>query len=51
MRLIALGQVNKQVATALGISPKTVNTSTPSAGVTTRAGAALVAVGHGLLAP
>jgi HD-GYP domain-containing protein (c-di-GMP phosphodiesterase class II) len=54
LRLIARGQLNKQVATALGISPKTVGRHIEhlyaKAGVTTRAGATLFAMEHGLLA-
>ena len=55
LRLIARGQSNKEVATALGISPKTVGHHVEhiyaKAGVTTRAGATLFAMEHGLLAP
>ena len=47
------GLTQKQVATALGISPKTVGRHIEhlyvKAGVTTRAGAALFAMEHGLL--
>jgi DNA-binding NarL/FixJ family response regulator len=53
LRLIARGRVNKQVAAALGISPKTVGRHVEhiyaKAGVTTRAGATLFAMEHGLL--
>ena len=53
LRLIARGQVNKQVAAELGISPKTVGHHVEhiyaKAGVTTRAGAALFAMENGLL--
>jgi HD-GYP domain-containing protein (c-di-GMP phosphodiesterase class II) len=53
--LIARGEANKQVATALGISPKTVGRHIEhiyaKAGVTTRAGATVFAMEHGLLAP
>ena len=53
LRLIARGQANKQVAAALGISPKTVGRHIEhlyaKAGVTTRAGATLFAMEHGLL--
>ena len=55
LRLIARGRANKQVATALGISPKTVGHHIEhiyaKAGVTTRAGATLFAMEHGLLTP
>jgi HD-GYP domain-containing protein (c-di-GMP phosphodiesterase class II) len=51
--LIARGRVNKQVAAALGISPKTVGRHIEhiyaKAGVSTRAGATLFAMEHGLL--
>jgi HD-GYP domain-containing protein (c-di-GMP phosphodiesterase class II) len=54
LRLIARGRVNKQVAAALGISPKTVGRHVEhiyaKAGVRTRAGATLFAMEHGLLA-
>lgn len=54
LRLIARGHANKQVAAALGISPKTVGHHVEhiyaKAGITTRAGAALFAMDHGLLA-
>ena len=53
LRLIARGQANKQVAATLGISPKTVGHHVEhiyaKAGVTTRAGATLFAMEHGLL--
>ena len=52
LRLIARGHANKQVAAALGISPKTVGRHVEhiyaKAGVTTRAGATLFAMEHGL---
>jgi DNA-binding CsgD family transcriptional regulator len=55
LRMIARGLSNKQVAAALGISPKTVGHHVEhlyaKAGVTTRAGATLFAMEHGLLAP
>ena len=55
LRLIARGRANKQVAAVLGISAKTVGRHVEhiyaKAGVTTRAGAALFAMEHGLLAP
>ena len=51
--LIARGHANKQVADALGISPKTVGRHVEhiyaKASVTTRAGATLFAMEHGLL--
>jgi HD-GYP domain-containing protein (c-di-GMP phosphodiesterase class II) len=54
LRLIARGQAVKQVARALAISPKTVDTHVQhiyeKTGVSTRAGVALYAVEHGLLA-
>ena len=53
LRLIARGHANKQVAVSLGISPKTVGRHVEhiyaKAGVTTRAGATLFAMEHGLL--
>lgn len=53
LRLIARGRSNRQVATALVISPKTVGTHVEhiytKVGVTTRAGAALFAIEHDLL--
>ena len=53
LRLIARGLANKQVATRLGISPKTVGHHVEhiyaKAGVTTRAGATLFAMEQGLL--
>jgi len=53
LRLIARGLVNKQVARTLGISPKTVGTHLEhiyaKAGVSTRAGATLFAMEHGLV--
>ena len=53
LRLIARGHTNKQVAAALGISPKTVGHHIEhiysKAGVTTRSGATLFAMEHGLL--
>jgi DNA-binding NarL/FixJ family response regulator len=53
LRLIARGHVNKQVATLLGISPKTVGRHIEhiyaKAGVATRAGATLWAMEQGLL--
>lgn len=55
LRLIARGQSNKQVAAALGISPKTVGHHVEhiyaKAAVATRAGATLFAMEHGLLSP
>jgi HD-GYP domain-containing protein (c-di-GMP phosphodiesterase class II) len=55
LRLIARGRANKQVAAALGISPKTVGHHIEhiyaKTGVTTRAGATLFAMEHGLLTP
>jgi len=55
LRLIARGRANKQVAAALGVSPKTVGRPVEhvyaKAGVTTRAGATLFAMEHGLLTP
>ena len=55
LRLIARGQLNKQVAATLGISPKTVGRHIEhiyaKTGVTTRAGATLFAMEHGLLTP
>ena len=55
LRLIARGHANKQVAATLGISPKTVGHHIEhiyaKAGVTTRAGATLFAMEHGLLSP
>ena len=54
LRLIARGRVNKQVAAKLGISAKTVGRHVEhiyaKTGVTTRAGATLFAMEHGLLA-
>jgi HD-GYP domain-containing protein (c-di-GMP phosphodiesterase class II)/DNA-binding CsgD family transcriptional regulator len=54
LRLIARGQANRQVAVALGISPKTVGRHVEhiyaKAGVTSRAGATLFAMENGLLA-
>lgn len=53
LRLIARGRTNKQAATDLGISPKTVNTHVEhiyaKASVTTRAAATLFAIEHNLL--
>ena len=53
LRLIARGYANKQVAATLGISSKTVGHHIEhiyaKAGVTTRAGATLFAMEHGLL--
>ena len=53
LRLIARGHANKEVAATLGISPKTVGHHIEhiyaKAGVTTRAGATLFAMEHGLL--
>jgi DNA-binding NarL/FixJ family response regulator len=53
LRLIARGRANKQVATTLGISPKTVGRHIEhiyvKAAVTTRAGATLFAMESGLL--
>jgi HD-GYP domain-containing protein (c-di-GMP phosphodiesterase class II) len=53
LRLIARGRSNRQVATELVISPRTVGTHVEhiyrKAGVSTRAGAALFAMEHGLL--
>jgi HD-GYP domain-containing protein (c-di-GMP phosphodiesterase class II) len=55
LRLIARGGSNKEVAAALGISPKTVGHHVEhiyaKAGVATRAGATLFAMEHGLLSP
>jgi HD-GYP domain-containing protein (c-di-GMP phosphodiesterase class II) len=55
LRLIARGRANKQVASELGISAKTVGHHVEhiyaKAGITTRAGATLFAMEHGLLAP
>ena len=55
LRLIARGRANKQVAAALGISPKTVGRHVEhiygKSGVHTRAGAALYAMENGLLTP
>ena len=55
LRLIARGHANKQVAAVLGISRKTVGHHIEhiyaKAGVTTRAGATLFAMEHGLLSP
>jgi DNA-binding NarL/FixJ family response regulator len=55
LRLIARGRSNKEVAATLGISPKTVGHHVEhiyaKAAVTTRAGATLFAMEHGLLAP
>jgi len=55
LRLIARGHANKAVAATLGISPKTVGHHIEhiyaKAGVTTRAGATLFAMEHGLLSP
>jgi HD-GYP domain-containing protein (c-di-GMP phosphodiesterase class II) len=52
LRLIARGQSMKEMARALGISPKTVDNHTQSIyskiGVKTRGGAALFAIEHGL---
>ena len=54
LRLIARGHANKQVASKLGIAPKTVGRHVEhiyaKAGVSTRAGATLFAMEHGLLA-
>ncbi len=53
LRLIARGYANKQVAAKLGIATKTVGHHVEhiyaKAGVTTRAGATLFAMEHGLL--
>jgi DNA-binding CsgD family transcriptional regulator len=53
LRLVARGHPNKQVAARLGITPKTVGHHVEhiyaKAGVTTRAGATLFAMEHGLL--
>jgi DNA-binding NarL/FixJ family response regulator len=53
LRLIARGRSNREVAATLVISPKTVGTHVEhiytKAGVSTRAGAALFAMEHGLL--
>ena len=53
LRLIARGHANKQVASELGISPKTVGRHIEhiyaKAGVSTRAGATLFAMEQGLL--
>ena len=55
LRLIARGHANKQVAAALGISPKTAGRHVEhiyaKAGVATRAGATLFAMENGLLTP
>lgn len=55
LRLIARGHANKDVAATLGISPKTVGHHIEhvyaKSGVTTRAGATLFAMEHGLLTP
>ena len=53
LRLIARGQVNKQVATALGISPKTLGRHVEHvyANAGSPRGRALFAMEHGLLAP
>jgi HD-GYP domain-containing protein (c-di-GMP phosphodiesterase class II) len=55
LRLIARGRLNKQVAATLGISVKTVGHHIEhiyaKAGITTRAGATLFAMEHGLLSP
>ena len=55
LRLIAVGHPNKEVASKLGISPKTVGHHVEhiyaKAGVTTRAGATLFAMEHDLLSP
>jgi HD-GYP domain-containing protein (c-di-GMP phosphodiesterase class II) len=55
LRLIARGHANKEVAATLGISPKTVGHHIEhiyaKADVTTRAGATLFAMEHGLLSP
>ena len=52
--LLARGQTNKEIAGELGISPKTVSAHLErvyaKAGVSTRAGATLYAMRHGLLA-
>ena len=51
VRWVAVGQTNKQVAAALGISPRTVQHHTihlyAKLGVDTRAGAALIAARRG----
>lgn len=53
LRLIARGRSNRQVAAELVVSPKTVGTHVEhiyaKAGISTRAGAALFAMEHGLL--
>jgi DNA-binding NarL/FixJ family response regulator len=53
LRLIARGHANKEVAATLDISPKTVGHHIEhiyaKAGITTRAGATLFAMEHGLL--
>jgi HD-GYP domain-containing protein (c-di-GMP phosphodiesterase class II) len=55
LRLIARGYANKQAAVRLGITPKTVGHHVEhiyaKAGVSTRAGATLFAMEHGLLSP
>ncbi len=52
LRAIARGQSTKEIARALGISPKTVDNHTQSIfakiGVKTRGGATLFAIEHGL---
>ena len=54
LRAIAKGQSMKECARAMGISPKTVDNHTQSVyskiGVTTRGGATLYAIEHGLYA-
>ncbi|MEZ4238581.1 MAG: helix-turn-helix transcriptional regulator [Myxococcota bacterium] len=54
LREVARGQTNKEIAAALGISPRTVQNHTLNIygklGVSTRAGAALRAARAGLLA-
>ena len=53
LRLVARGKTNKEVAVALGLSPRTVQHHTihiyEKLGVDTRAGAAMVASRRGLL--
>ena len=52
LRAIARGQSTKQIANALGVSPKTIDNQTQSIfvklAVRTRGGATLFAIEHGL---